>query len=166
MISNAFKGAYQDEVSQRNQGINTIASGVKDLGTAVLGALGFTGALGSGALASATKHTLANRVGGIGGNVMLATMKEKKDSSQQQNEIKGSFTTEEVNSTIKAQLGDNPINRAALKQLGTVFETLQTAKEEKIINESGNIVTNFGEVDPNSDLGKKLLGGMRDDNDR
>lgn len=167
MISNAFKGAYQNEVTQRNQGISTITSGVKDLGTAVLGALGFSGALGTGATSDVFKHTLANRIGGVGGNLMLASMDEKVSDAKQLDAMKqGSFTREEVGSTIKAQLGDNPINRAAIKQLNTVFDTLQMAKEQNIINKEGNIVTNFGEVDPNSDLGKKLLGGVRDDNDR
>lgn len=167
MISNAFKGAYQNEVTQRNQGINTITSGVKDLGTTVLGALGFSGALGTGATSDVFKHALANKIGGIGGNLMLASMDEKVSDAKQLDAIKrGGFTREEVGSTIKAQLGDNPINRAAIKQLNTVFDTLQMAKEQNVINKEGNILTNFGEVDPNSELGKKLLGGMRDDNDR
>ena len=159
MISNAFRSAYQNEVTQRNQGINTITSGVKDLGTAVLGALGFSGALGSGAASDVFKHALANKIGGIGGNLMLASMDEKVSNAKQLDAMKqGSFTREEVGSTIKAQLGDNPINRAAIKQLNTVFDTLQMAKEQNIINKEGKIVTNFGEVDPNSELGKKLLG--------
>lgn len=167
MISNAFKGAYQNEVTQRSQGINTITSGVKDLGTAVLGALGFSGALGTGATSDVFKHALANKIGGIGGNLMLASMDEKVSDAKQLDAMKqGSFTREEVGSTIKAQLGDNPINRAAIKQLNTVFDTLQMAKEQNIMNKEGKIVTSFGEVDPNSELGKKLLGGMRDDNDR
>lgn len=81
-ISNAFKSAYQNEVSQRNKGISTITQGVKTAGTAIVGALGFTGALGSGALAEGAKHALAGKVGGVGGNIMLATLNEKTQASQ------------------------------------------------------------------------------------
>ena len=88
---------------------------------------------------------------------MLATMQEKKDTAQVNQERKNLFTAEEVGSTIKAQLGDNPINRAAVKQLGTVFETLQKAKEEQIINKKGNIESSIGDIDPNSELGKKII---------
>lgn len=158
MISSAFKGAYQNEVSQRTQGINTISKGVTDAGIAIVGALGFTGTLGSGTFADVTKHALANRVGGIGGNLMLATMEEKKETTQNNK----AFTAEEVGETIKSQLGDNPINRSAMKSLGTVFETLQKAKEEKIIGKDGMIESNMGKIDPNSPLGKKIIEGFED----
>lgn len=162
MISNAFKGAYQNEVSQQTQGINTISKGVKDAGVAIAGALGFTGALGSGTFADVAKHALANRVGGIGGNLMLATMEEKKETTQNNK----AFTAEEVTETIRSQLGDNPINRSAMKSLGTVFETLQKAKEQNIINKKGVIESNLGDIDPSSELGKKIIGGLENDNDR
>ena len=161
MISNAFRGAVENEVAQQNQGINTITTGIKDTATAILGGLGFAGKLGSGMLAKASKHALANKVGGIGGNLMLASMEEKKVSVQENK----AFTAEEVTETIRSQLGDNPINRSAMKQLGTVFEKLQEAKEEKIINEKGQIDTSFGEVDPNSPLGKKIMEGFSATND-
>lgn len=156
MISSAFKGAVQSEVQSQTQGINTISSGIQDASTAILGALGFTGALGSGDMAKVAKHTLANRVGGIGGNLMLATMEEKKETTQNNK----AFTAEEVGETIKSQLGDNPINRSAMKQLGTVFEKLQEAKETNILNKKGQLETNFGDIDPNSELGKKIMEGF------
>ena len=136
-ISNAFKDAYTNQVAQQNKGISTISNGIKDTATAILGGLGFAGSLGSGMLAKASKHALANKVGGVGGNLMLASMEEKKVSMQENQ----AFTAEEVTETIRGQLGDNPINRSAMKQLGTVFEKLQQAKEEKIINEKGQIET-------------------------
>lgn len=87
MISNAFKGAYTNAVAQQNQGIGNISQGVKDAATAVLGSLGFVpGAYGTsegGQLMSmASKHALAGRVGGIGGNLMLATLEEKKADAE------------------------------------------------------------------------------------
>src|SRR5574344_1453248 len=133
-ISNAFKGAYVNQVSQQNQGISTITQGVKDLATTAMGIAGFTGALGKGALAQGAMHSFAGRVGGVGGNIMLST------------------------------LGDNPINRSAKKQLATVFETLQRAKADKIINKKGTIDSELGEIDPNSELGKKVLAQLEGGN--
>lgn len=177
MIQNAFKGAYTSQISAQNQGINTISSGVKDAATLVAGALGFGGALGEGALAKGAEHTLAGRIGGVGGNIMLATLQQKKDSAQAKENInklftsqKDSaqakentnklFTSQEVGETVKAQLGDNPINRAAIKKLGTVFETLVQAKEQEIINKKGNIESSIGEIDPNSELGKRIVSNL------
>ena len=156
MIQHAFSSAYTNQVQAQNQGINTITGGIKDAATLIAGVAGFSGALGNGALAKGAKHALAGRVGGVGGNIMLATMQEKTDTAKANQENK-MFTAEEVGSTIKAQLGDNPINRAAVKQLGTVFETLQKAKEEQIINKKGNIESSIGDIDPNSELGKKII---------
>lgn len=160
MIQNAFKGAYTSQISAQNQGINTISSGVKDAATLVAGALGFGGALGEGALAKGAEHTLAGRVGGVGGNIMLATLQQKKDSAQAKENTNKLFTSEEVGETVKAQLGDNPINRAAIKKLGTVFETLVQAKEQEIINKKGNIESSIGEIDPNSELGKRIVSNL------
>ena len=156
MIQSAFKSAYTQQVSAQNQGIGNIWSGAKS--TAILGAgiLGFSGALGQGAIAKGAKHALAGRIGGIGGNIMLATMEEKKESAQAREQQKQMFTSEEVGETIKAQLGDNPINRPALKQLNTVFDTLANSA----LNKKGMLDTSMGEIDPNSELGKKILGGM------
>lgn len=156
MIQHAFTSAYSGEVGTSNQSINTITGGIKDLATTALGIAGFTGALGTGAAASASKYALAGRVGGVGGAIMLATMKDKKESAQIREQQKQMFSSEQVGETIKAQLGDNPINRAALKQLNTVFDTLTNSA----LNKKGMLDTSMGEIDPNSELGKKILGGM------
>lgn len=160
MIQHAFTSAYTNQVSAQNQGIGTIAGGVKDAATLIVGALGFAGALGSGAFATGAKHALAGRLGGVGGNIMLATMQQKKDSAVAKAATSQLFTSEEVGSTIKAQLGNNPINRPALKTLGTVFETLVKAREQEIMNEKGKIQSNMGDIDPNSELGKKILSNL------
>ena len=159
MIQHAFTGAYTSKVSAKNEGLNTISGGLKDAATLAVGALGFAGALGDGAIAQGAKHALAGRVGGVGGNIMLATLQQKKDSAQA-NEQNKMFTAKEVGETIKSQLGDNPINRSAVKTLGTVFETLQMAKEKEIINKKGQIESSIGEIDPNSELGKKILSNL------
>ena len=147
MISSAFKSAYVNQVNQQNQGINTIASGVKDLGTAITGILGFSGALGSGTLAKAAKFGLANKIGGVGGALMVATMDEKTQP-------KGTPVTQE---NVLGALGDNPINNTARKQLTTVFEQLNLAKEQNLMTKEGKIASPMGDVDPNSNLGKKIL---------
>ena len=138
-ISNAFKGAYVNQINQQNAGIGTITQGVKDLAVTAAGIAGFSGALGSGALAQGAMHAFAGKVGGIGGNIMLSTLMEKEDTAKGQKEIDNLFTGEEVADTINSTLGDNPINRSAKKQLTTVFNALQNAKAEKIINKKGNM---------------------------
>ena len=135
-ISNAFKGAYVNQINQQNAGIGTITQGVKDLAVTAAGIAGFSGALGSGALAQGAMHAFAGKVGGIGGNIMLSTLMEKEDIAKGQKEIDNLFTGEEVADTINSTLGDNPINRSAKKQLTTVFNALQNAKAEKIINKT------------------------------
>lgn len=169
-ISNAFKNAYTNQVSQQNQGINTITTGVKDLATAITAVAGFSGALGNGALAQGAKHALAGRVGGVGGNIMLSTMQEKTQTAKANEERGKLFTSDEVSKTINSTLGGNPINNSAIKQLCTVFETLQRAKEQNLLNKKGTIDSSIGEIDPNSELGKKILeqmgGKISNDNDR
>ena len=135
-ISNAFKGAYVNQINQQNAGIGTITQGVKDLAVTAAGIAGFSGALGSGALAQGAMHAFAGKVGGIGGNIMLSTLMEKEDIAKGQKEIDNLFTGEEVADTINSTLGDNPINRSAKKQLTTVFDALRNAKAEKIINKT------------------------------
>ena len=160
MIQHAFTGAYTNKVSQQNQAISTISQGVKDAATLALGVTGFAGGLGQGVVALGAEHALAGRIGGVGGNIMLATLKEKKDSANANKERKQMFSQEEVASTIEQQLGDNPINRTAKKSLGTVFETLAQAKEQKILNKKGKIESEFGDIEPNSELGKRIIESM------
>ena len=157
MIQNAFKSAYTGQVGAQMQTINTGIGAVKDAVTVAAGVLGFSGALGQGVVAKGAEHALAGRVGGIGGNIMLMSLQQKKETAQAKKDTKDFFTAEEVGQTIESQLGDNPINRAAKKSLCTVFETLVKAKEQQIINKQGQIESSLGEIDPNSELGKKII---------
>lgn len=84
MISNAFKSAYMNEQSAINQVGTNVTNAIKGAGTLIAGIAGFTGALGDGAVAAAAKHNLAGQIGGIGGNIMLATIDEKKAVAQSQ----------------------------------------------------------------------------------
>jgi hypothetical protein len=135
MIQHAFTGAYTNKVSQQNQAINTISQGVKDAATLALGVTGFAGGLGQGVVSLGAEHALAGRIGGVGGNIMLATLKEKKDSAKANKERKEMFSEKEISTEIKSQLGSNPINRTAIKNLDTVFETLKKKKIMKEIEE-------------------------------
>lgn len=90
MIQHAFKSAYTNEVQQRNQGINTITKGVESTIMLAVGIAGMAGALGSAAVSSMAKHALMGRIGGVGGNIMLAAMEQKKASALQQASIFGS----------------------------------------------------------------------------
>lgn len=163
MIQHSFTGAYTSQIGAQNQGIGTITSGVKDATTLGLGVAGFGNALGSEIANKAAKYNLAGRVGGVGGAIMLATLKEKKGSAEAREQQKQMFSREEVGETIKAQLGDNPINRPALKKLNTVFDTLVQAKEAGILNEEGKIITNLGELNPNTEVGKQILSKMKEE---
>lgn len=156
MLSNAFKSAETSRVAAQTQGINTITSGIKDAGIAVMGAMGFGGGLGSGAVAKGAKHALAGRIGGIGGNIMLATMEEKKATTQAKQNIVSMLDPKAQEVAVGA-LGDNPINRSAVKQLNTVFETLQMANQKGLMTKEGKISSPMGDVDPNSTLGKKIM---------
>ena len=146
MIQSAFTNAYTRQIGAQNQGIGTITQGVKDAGTLAMGITGFAGGLGEGAAAEAAKHTLAGRVGGIGGNIMLATIEEKRGT----NEASQMFSAQDVGKAISSKLGDNPINRTAKEQLSTVFETLQKSHDEEMLK------TSIGDISPESDLGKRI----------
>lgn len=153
MISNAFKSAYQNEVSQRNQGISTVTQGVKDAATAIIGITGFAGGLGSGALAKGAEHALAGRVGGVGGNIMLATLQQKKETEKANQEKK--YTASQVIGALEG----NTINRSAIKTLNTVFDFI--SNESDYLNKQGKIETSMGEIDPASELGKQIMGGLK-----
>ena len=146
--------------------------GIMGVATMALAALGFSGALGEGTVAKAAQHYAAGRIGGIGGNIMLATMNQKKETAKEKQKQKQMFSAQEVGEIVKSQLGDNPINRPALKTLDTVFETLQRAKEEWLIK-GNKIQTSMGPVDITSEFGKRTMAELyknkekkKDDNDR
>ena len=153
MISSAFKSAYQNEVSQRNQGISTVTQGVKDAATAIIGITGFAGGLGKGAFAKGAEHALAGRVGGVGGNIMLATLQQKKETAKENKEKQ--YSAGEVLGSLQG----NPINRSAIKTLNTVFDFI--SNESDYLNKQGKIETSMGEIDPASELGKQIMGGLK-----
>ncbi len=132
-ISSAFKGAYKEEVSQRNKGIGTVSEGIKSTGTAIVGALGFTGALGTGALAEGAKHALAGKVGGVGGNIMLATLNEKTQASQNAKESISIFKEEDTEKIDKAfeQAWGEVRGTPEEDAFTTVWEQVERARKKK-----------------------------------
>lgn len=157
MISSAFKSAYTNQVEQQNKGINTITSGVKSAAVAGLGIAGFAGALGEGV--QNKMKGLRQRIFGLGGAFVSAMTEEKEGTV---NKAKATDAIADKDSKlgvedIKAQLSGNPINNAAIKKLSTVFEKLTEFKEQGILNKKGNIESSIGEIDPSSELGKKIL---------
>lgn len=73
----AFKSAVISKESAQNKGVNQITSGIKDAVVAIGGGISFaTGA--TNVVGQSFQHGLANRIGGIGGNLMLNMMQEKK----------------------------------------------------------------------------------------
>lgn len=141
MLSNAFKSAETSRVAAQTQGINTITSGIKDAGIAVMGAMGFGGALGSGAVSKGAKHALAGRIGGIGGNIMLATMEEKIQSNSRQS-IYDIQDTEAVNKAFDTAVASNMGN---IKAFETVWEKLSKAREQRDVqNAEQEIMKNLG----------------------
>lgn len=77
----AFKSAVISKESAQNKGVNQITSGIKDAVVAIGGGVAFGGGVG-GSVGMALKHTLAGKVGGVGGNLMLASIQGKKDTDK------------------------------------------------------------------------------------
>lgn len=169
MISSAFKSAAQNAANQQTQFANNISGGVRDTITGIAGIAGLS-TLGTGsAISSAMAHTFAGRVGGIGGNIMLANLQERTDLIKTQKQ-QASSLAEGLNlasGLVSQTLGDNPINRSANKQLSTVFEKLGASINQGTVDKQGMIDTSLGKVDINSPLGKKILmEGESNDNDK
>lgn len=146
-ISNAFKGAYTNEVSQKNQTINTVTSGVKDL--ALLG-LGIANVASGGALAGKMTQFVGRS---LGGGAVMSLINQKAESAKDNEETKQMLSKEDVSKV----LGDNPINRSAQKMLSTVYDKLTEAKQKGIIDEKGQIETSMGKIDVTSELGQKII---------
>lgn len=130
MIQNAFVGAYTNQVGALSKGISTISSGVKDATAIGLGVAGITGALGEGVAGKAASHYGAGRIGGIGGNIMLATLQEKKETAR--------INQQRQQANIKT-----------LKGLTKQAQELKTPAEM--------LHTSFGDIDSSSELGKRML---------
>ena len=152
-ISNAFKGAYTNEVSQRNQTINTVTSGVKaSIAAGALVSLGISSFM-PGAIGNASSKMMKYIGNTIGGQAVISSLNQKQASAQDNQETKQMLSKEDVS----AMLGDNPINRSAQKMLSTVYDKLTEAKQQGILNKKGQIESSLGEIDPASELGKKIL---------
>ena len=150
-ISNAFKGAYTNEVSQELKTVNTVERGIKAIGMA--GALGASAGMASAGGTSILGGKLGKILQSFGGSAVANTVSQKAESAQEIQETKQMLSKEDVS----AMLGDNPINRSAQKMLSTVYDKLTEAKQQGMLNKKGQIESSLGEIDPASELGKKIL---------
>lgn len=122
MIQHAFTSAYTNQVSQRNQLVGTGIGAAKDAATLIGGVSGFGG---ESVAAKGASHALAGRIGGVGGNIMLATLQEKT-TTMKANQEKTEFIK-----SLSNELATNPINNAAIEQLRTVAEYLRNPERKK-----------------------------------
>ena len=155
MISNSFKSTYSGFASGFSQWTGNLARGTNAPVTAIASIFSlFAGA-------GAAKKGVSSIATTAGEAAVEKALNDKTNAITAQN----SFSREEVQNTIESTLGKNPINNYAKNQLGTVFDKLLEAKQAGIINKKGNISTSMGEIDPNSELGKKIIMGGDNDND-
>ena len=115
-------------MNAQNQGIDTITTGAKSAATAVLGIAGLSGGLGSGIVAKAAKYGLANKVGGVGGAIMMSTMEDKISSDMAGNLI-ASASQEDVSNAFK-QMASGYSDRESIYQLDTVWNTIVKQREQ------------------------------------
>ena len=135
-IQHNFKQAYTNKVSQQNQGINTITQGVKSTAIAVGGvAVGASMAMGAGSVGKMVFQNMAGKIGGIGGDLMAQSMQEKLDSAVSAEQNKQSIEADTV-SRMTSELGGNPINNPAIKQINTVYDTILQERQNKILNQA------------------------------
>lgn len=154
MISSAFKGAYVSSVQAEHKVSNQIQAGIRDAASiATIAALGFTGALSDEAILKGVSRMGASRLGGIGGTAVMAALGEKKETAVAKADNSQALLSKEE---VTSQLGDNPINRAAVKKLNTVYDTLVSAKEQGIIK-NNKIQSDIGDINVNSPLGTKII---------
>lgn len=128
MIQHAFTGAYQNKVGALNQGINTITGGVKDAATIALGAISMAGGLGSGTVSQAAKFGLANKIGGVGGSIMMATMQEKINSDVSSNLI-ASASLGDLDAALD-KTANKYKDSESLAQLDTVWNTISKIRSQ------------------------------------
>ena len=150
MISNAFKSAYMNEQSAINETGNNVANAVKGAGTLIAGIAAFTGALGDGTVATAAKHNLAGKIGGIGGNIMLASIDEKRAVAQsQQIQNLAKLSEEELDARFEPIAKGVEPNSLEERVVDTVWNKIQ---KERAKNLENNILN-------------KLEGRMNNDSD-
>lgn len=83
MLSNAFKGAYVEQVSAQHKVEGNIQRGIRDAASiATIAALGFTGAISDETILKGATRMGASRLGGLGGTAVMAALGEKKGTAE------------------------------------------------------------------------------------
>lgn len=121
----AFKSAVVSEQTAKNKTTNQVVSGIKDIGVAIAG--GLAGPIGTGvgnAFGSATignittkalTHGLANKVGGIGGSIMVANLQQGEQNQKQNKLMEEQLRSADEQLAKTQELIDRP-GAEALKQ--------------------------------------------------
>ena len=140
MISNAFKSAYMQKENAFNAFGRDVGEATKNAFTVVAGAAGALGAFGDGAVASATKHNLAGKIGGIGGNIMLAYLDEKKDvSSNKAIQDLSKLSDEELDARFEKIASGTEAGSLEEKVVDTVWNKIEKERsrrmEEKVLKD-------------------------------
>ena len=83
MLSNAFKGAYTEQVASQHKVEGNIQRGIRDAASiATIAALGFTGAISGETILKGATRMGASRLGGLGGTAVMAALSEKKGTAE------------------------------------------------------------------------------------
>lgn len=125
-----------NESAQMNKTFGNVSGAILDSAAVVTAALGFSGALGEGATGQALGHAAAGRIGGIGGNLMLATMNEKVRTQQDVSDKKflANASDEELESAFDSMVKEgNENDRLRESALDTVWDILSREREKKKI---------------------------------
>ena len=83
MLSNAFKGAYTEQVASQHKVEGNIQRGIRDAASiATIAALGFTGAISGETILKGATRMGASRLGGLGGMAVMSALGEKKATAE------------------------------------------------------------------------------------
>ena len=134
MISNAFKGAYTERVGAENKVAGNIQAGIRDAASiATIAALGFTGAISDEAILKGVSRMGASRLGGIGGNAVMAALGEKKDTAQvRKDDTRLLNADEEELDKIFTELSNQSTSEEMDTAIDTVWQKLNQGNKKKL----------------------------------
>ena len=134
MISNAFKGAYTERVQAENKVAGNIQRGIRDAASiATIAALGFTGAISDEAILKGVSRMGASRLGGIGGNAVMAALGEKKETAQvRKDDTRLLNADEEELDKIFTELSNQSTSEEMDTAIDTVWEKLNQGNKKKL----------------------------------
>ena len=129
MLSNAFKGAYVEQVASQHKVEGNIQRGIRDAASiATIAALGFSGALSDSAIIQGAAKMGASRMGGLGGRIVMAALSEKKGTAE--SKARDIIKDESVDSldTVFTEASNLSRSEAEDMAIDTVWEILHRKK--------------------------------------